>query len=163
MAWLIVVLGAVALAPNIGLCDDAVSSPCVNALEQLATLKTWVPVYKQLSGDQRNYLKDSDRPAELARVRALAASACSKGPGVRTTQQAAAERLHTARSPECAIERDKLTAMEDPDSLEADDSVADQRDLVARQCPTIQLTDVWLLDMVWVRPRQTLKPAQSDH
>jgi hypothetical protein len=59
------------LAPSIGFCDNARSSPCVNALEQIATLKTRVPVYKQVPGDQRNYFKDSDRPAELARIRAV--------------------------------------------------------------------------------------------
>jgi hypothetical protein len=42
--------------------------------------------------------------------------------------------------------------MEDPDSLAADDSVADQCELVSKQCPTVQLTNVWLLKMVWVRP-----------
>jgi hypothetical protein len=158
---LVVILGALTLTPSIGCCDDAPPSPCVNALEQIATLQTWVPIYKQLPGDARHYLKDSDRPAELTRIRAVAASACGKDAAAQAAQQAAADRLHTARSPECAIERDKLRAMEDPDSLEADDSIADQRELVAQQCPAVQLTDVWLLDMVWVSPMKKLTPAQK--
>jgi hypothetical protein len=151
------------LAPMIGRCDELLSSPCVSAMEQVTTLQTWVPVYKQLPQDQRRYLKDSDRPAELARLQQIVAASCSDDPDTKAAQRTAADRLHTARSPECAIERDKLKAMEDPDSLEADDSVEDQRELVAKQCPAIQLSDVWLLQMVWVAPMRKITPAGADH
>lgn len=83
-------------------------------------------------------------------------------PNVEATQKAAAERLHTARSPECAIERDKLSAMQSPDSLEADDNIADQRELVADQCPAVRTTDVWLLQMQWVAPLKKVIPANAD-
>lgn len=55
---------SVALVPGMAFSDD-LSSPCVDALEQIATLKIWVPVYKQLSEGQRDYLF---RPARRARA-----------------------------------------------------------------------------------------------
>lgn len=125
---------------------------CVDALEQIQTLKTWVPVYKQLPREQRQYLPDADRPAELARIQKIAAGACSSDPRQKAAQSAEAERLHAARSPECAIERDKLSAMERPDSLEAKDSVREQRKRVAAQCPAVKMDNMWLLQMVWAKP-----------
>jgi hypothetical protein len=129
------------------------SLSCVDALEQIETLKTWVPVYKQLPNEQRLYLPDADRPAELARIQKIAVSACSTDPRQKAAQRAEAERLHVARSPECAIERDKLSAMERPDSLEAQDSVREQRKRVAAQCPAVPMDRLWLLQMVWAKPQ----------
>jgi hypothetical protein len=126
---------------------------CVDALEQIETLKTWVPVYRQLPGEERHYLPDADRPAELARIQKIAASACSTDPRQKAAQRSQAERLHVARSPECAIERDKLSAMEQPDSLEAKDSVREQRKRVAAQCPAVPMANLWLLQMVWAKPQ----------
>jgi len=151
LTWLLI---SATLVPGAAFSEDLFASPCVGALEQVATLKTDVAVYKQLPGDQRHYLKDADRPAELARISNIVAASCSGDPTVSAAQQAAAQRLHTARSPECAVERDTLTAMERPDSRDADDSIAAQRKLVADQCPTVRIADVWLLQMVWARPPQ---------
>jgi hypothetical protein len=149
---IVLLLLGLALIPGMARGDESAASPCVEALEQLATLNTWVPVYKQLSGGERHYLDDADRPAELTRVQKLVGASCSANPQVRATQETAAKRLHLARSPECAIERDKLTAMEKPGSREGRDSLANQRKLVGEQCPLVPLADVWLLQMVWARP-----------
>ncbi|HXZ59043.1 MAG TPA: hypothetical protein VEG26_02600 [Steroidobacteraceae bacterium] len=149
LAWLLI---SATWLPGAAFSEDLPASPCVDALEQVATLKTDVAVYKQLPGDQRHYLKDADRPAELARISKIVAASCSSDPTVQAAQHAAAERLHTARSPECAVERDKLSAMEHPDSRESRDSIAAQRKLVADQCPAVPMAGVWLLQMVWAKP-----------
>jgi hypothetical protein len=151
LVWLLI---SATLVPGAAFSEDLFASQCVDALEQVATLKTDVAVYKQLPGDRRQYLKDADRPAELARITKIVAVSCSSDPTVQAAQHAAAQRLHTARSPECAVERDKLSAMENPDSRDADDSIAAQRKLVASQCPTVRIADVWLLQMVWAKPPQ---------
>jgi hypothetical protein len=143
---------ALAVIPGMARGDESAASPCVEALEQLATLNTWVPVYKQLSDGERHYLDDAARPAEITRVQKLIGASCSANPQVRATQETAAKHLHRARSPECAIERDKLAAMEKPDSREGRDTIAHQRKLVGEQCPLVPLADVWLLQMVWARP-----------
>lgn len=152
MTRIVLLLLGLALIPGMARGDESAASPCVEALEQLATLNTWVPVYKQLSGGERHYLEDADRPAELTRVQKLVGTSCSTNPQVRATQETAAKRLHLARSPECAIERDKLAAMEKPGAREGRDSLASQGKLVGEQCPLVPLADVWLLQMVWARP-----------
>ena len=149
LAWL--VIGAT-LSPAAVMSEDLPDSPCVEALEQLTTLKTDVAVYKQLPGGERHYLKDAARPAELARISAIVAASCSSDPAARAAQQTAAAQLHSARSPECAVERDKLSAMENPDSRDSRDSIAAQRKLVTEHCPTVPMSGVWLLQMVWAKP-----------
>jgi hypothetical protein len=150
IAWLLI---TAMLAPRLAWCDDPASpSACVNALEQLTSLQTDVAVYQQLPGEQRHYLKDSERPAELARLQKIVDSACSTKMSVRAQEQAAADRLHTARSPECAVERDRLKLMLSPNSRDPSDAIRDQRQLVADQCPTVPMSGVWLLQMVWAQP-----------
>jgi hypothetical protein len=137
--------------PRLAWCDEPPPSACVNALEQVLALQDDRAVYKQLPADQRHYLADGDRPAELARIQKIAASSCSSDTKVRASQQAAAARLHSARSPECALERERLTLMEKPGSRDPADTVAAQRAYVAKECPAVPVSDVWLVQMVWAR------------
>jgi len=123
----------------------------VDALEQVMTLQDSRAVYKQLANDQREYLEDSKRPAELARIQKVVASSCSADKSMRANEQVAADRLHQGRSPECAFERDKLSAMQKPGSRDPPDIIRDQRRLVTDQCPEVPTSGVWLLQMVWPR------------
>lgn len=139
---------ALSALPRTALGDDPSPSPCVNALEQVLTLQDDRAVYKQMPDDQRHFLADADRPAELARIQKIVATSCSSDPRVRATQLAAAKRLHSARSPECAFERDRLTFMEKPGSRDPPSDVAAQRARVAKECPAVPVSDVWLLQSV---------------
>jgi hypothetical protein len=145
------VLGMMAV-PQSALSNEWAPSQCVDALEQIAALKQLAPAYKQLDGDERHYLDDADRPAEIARLQKIVSASCSTATQARAAEEAEAGRLLVARSPECAFERDKLSAMERPDSREAPASVTAQRKLVSEQCPLVEQRDVWLLQMVWSRP-----------
>jgi hypothetical protein len=147
----LLLLAALSVHPRVASCDEPPPSVCVNALEQVLTLQDDRAVYKQLPNDKRHYLKDAERPAELARIEKIAAGSCSADPKVRASQQADAARLHGARSPECAFERDTLAQMEKPGSRDPKDEVARQRARVAQECPTVPMSDVWLLQMVWAR------------
>ena len=149
LAWLLI--GAT-LYPAALLSEDLADSMCIDALEQVTTLKTDVAVYKQLPGEERHYLKDTARPAELARINAIVTASCSTDPATRAAEEAAAAQLHRARSPECAVERDKLSAMEGPDSRDSRDAIAAQRKLVSEHCPAVPTSGVWLLQMVWAKP-----------
>lgn len=140
--WLVTGL---ALFPTALLCDDASAPSCVDALEQLATLQTQAPVYKGAAGEQRRFIEDSERPAEIARMKQMIAVSCSREPNARKTQEDEAQRLHLARSPECAVERDKLAAMQLKNSHEPRDFVDKQRDLVTRKCPTVDTSGRWLV------------------
>lgn len=142
-------LTAVAQLPISG---ESASSACVDALEQLAALAQQAPAYKQLDRDERRYLDDADRPAEITRLQDIVTASCSADRTMRAAEEAAAYRLLVARSPECAIERDKLSAMQSANSREPRDSIEAQRKIVTEQCPLVKTRDVWLLQMVWLRP-----------
>jgi hypothetical protein len=134
-----------ALFPTALLSDTAGSLSCTEALEQVKTLQTLAPVYKLARADQRLYLDDADRPAELARLQKIVSASCSSNPKLRATQDAEAGRLYWAMSPECAVERDKLAAMELPNSHEPRDFIERKRKLVADKCPAVEVTDRWLV------------------
>jgi hypothetical protein len=146
-----VIAGTFFAQPTKLFADAAPISDCVNALEQLTALQTFAPVYKQLGGDRRQYLDDSDRPAEIARIQKIIPGTCSRDPKTAATQRAAADRLHTARSPQCAFEREKLLMMEKPGSRDPADDVEHQGARVAKECPTVPMSDVWLVQMIWAQ------------
>jgi len=135
-------------------------SQCVDALEQVTALEIMAPAYKIVGTDSRHYLDDADRPAEIARLRKIVSASCSKQKSkARQNEEAEAVRLHEARSPECALERDKLSGMEQPSSREARSSVEDQRKLVAEHCPAVPTANVWLLQIVWQQNAPMVLPA----
>ncbi len=152
LTLLVVALG---LAPFSAFSDETPALSCPEALEQIATLQTALPVYKLTGLDQRHYIHDADRPAEIARLQKMATSSCSTEPKTRAQQQAQADRLHTALSPECAVARDELAAMELPSSRAPADTRNEKRRLVAAKCPVTQTTNRWLVQ--W-DGRATLEP-----
>ena len=117
-------LTAVAQLPISG---ESAPSVCVDALEQLAALAQQAPAYKELNGEERRYLDDADRPAEIARLQDVVTTSCSADRTMRAAEEDAAYRLLVARSPECAIERDKLSAMQSVNSRE-----------ICARCPQLQ-------------------------
>jgi hypothetical protein len=122
---------------------DGTVSPCVNALEQVAALETSLPVYKLTGSDSRQYIDDADRLAEIARLQKIIGTSCSAANSkARQSEESAAARLHIARSVGCTDERDKLFRMGQKDSR---DDVAQQRKLVADECPTVPMANVWLV------------------
>ena len=88
-----------ALLPYAGQADQTPVSVCVNALEQLEALKTVAPVYKLRRSQERQYLADADRPAEVARLRTIVADSCSAKPKHRQREESEAQQLHLVRSP----------------------------------------------------------------
>jgi len=144
------IVGAV-LFPAMTLSGDSVAPECVEALEQLATVKTQLPVYKFTGGGQ-HYIQDADRPAEIDRLQKIVDQNCSVNPQARSNEESAAQHLHLIRSPDCAAERDKLTLMGKPSSHDSPDSIAQQRQRVIERCSVETPVNVWLLQM-WVRPR----------
>jgi hypothetical protein len=138
-------LALLSLPAAAALADEPPTLTCPQVLEQIAALQAFRPVYKLTTGDERHYINDADRPAELARLQALAAASCSKDPGERASQQAEAERLHVALSPECAVARDELAAMEAPNSRAPADRLGRTRRLVAARCPTVNNRNLWLI------------------
>jgi hypothetical protein len=134
------------LLPAIALADEPPSA-CVNALEQVTTLQALTPVYKRPAVDQWQYLDDADRPAEIARLQKIISANCSANPPERSSEESAAQRLHVGRSPQCAFQRDKLSAMEKPSARAAADSIEEQRKRVTEKCPLVETANVWLLKM----------------
>jgi hypothetical protein len=153
--WLL--LGSVPLAHAVR--ADQTPSMCVEALEQLETLQTIAPVYK-LTGDQeRRYLSDADRPAEVARLKAIVAGSCSSNPKLRRRDESEAEHLHLVRSPRCMEDRDRLSMMEKPGARTPEDDLARTRKRVGAQCPDADFLQVWLVQ--WVPPPAPVPPENQ--
>ena len=144
---LLLLLG-LALLPHAVPADQAPASVCVDALEQLEALRTIAPVYKLMRRQGRQYLADADRPAEIARLKAIVAGSCSAGPKHRQREESEAEQLHLARSPGCMQDRDGLSMMERRDARTPEDDLAKTRKRVAAQCPDVNLSDVWLVEWI---------------
>ncbi len=142
------VLLVLALLSHAVLADQAPVSVCVNALEQLEALKAVAPVYKLARSEERQYLADADRPAEIARLKTIVADACSVKPKHRQREESDAERLHLMRSPECMQDRDRLSMMEKKDARTPEDDLARTRERVLSRCPAIDLSDVWLVEWI---------------
>jgi len=138
------VLAAVGLCPLAGWAAEP-PTPCIQALEQIETLKTTYPVYKLEGADQRHFIADADRPTEIARLQRIVAGSCSADARARASEQAAADQLHQALSPVCAVARDTLAAMERPSAHETADRIATQRQLVTSKCPPVDSSNLWLL------------------
>ena len=136
MRWHSVAIG-LALLPASLLSEPRGALTCSDALEQVETLKTMSPVYKLTGKDQRHFIEDADRPAEIARLQKIIAASCSANPTERADQEAQARRLHQALSPACAVERDTLAAMELPNSHESRDAIETKRKLVRDKCPAV--------------------------
>lgn len=125
--------------------DQTPVSVCVEALEQLKTLHMAAPVYKLTGGQERQYLADANRPAEVDRQKTIVAESCSAEPEIRRGEESEAEHLHVARSPGCMGDRDTLSTMEKPESRTPEDDVVRHRKRVAARCPDVDLSNVWLL------------------
>ncbi len=151
----ILLVAGLSLLPVTVLADGAQTLSCPEALEQIATLRTGQPVYKLTGPDKRHYIHDADRPAEITRLQKIAAASCSTEPKVKASQQAEAQRLHVALSPDCAVARDELAAMDLPSSREPAATRDEKRRLVAAKCPVVDTTDRWLVQ--W-DGRSTLEP-----
>ena len=106
------------------------------------------PVYKLTGGQERKYLADADRPAEVDRLKTIVTESCSAEPEIRRIEESEAARLHRARSLACMGDREKLLIMEKPESRTPEDDLARYRKRVAEQCPDAGLSDVWLV--YWV-------------
>ena|SRR5208283_1811311 len=137
-----------ALLPHAVLADQAPVSVCVDALEQLETLQTVAPIYKLTGGQKRQYLADADRPAEVARLKAIVAGSCSAKHKHRLREESEAEQLHLVRSPGCMQDRDRLSMMEKKDARTPEDDLARTRKRVLTQCPDANLSDVWLIEWI---------------
>jgi hypothetical protein len=147
-AWLLLL--GLALLPHAVLADQAPVSVCVDALEQLKALKTAAPVYKLTRSQERRYLADADRPAEIARVKMMVAGSCSAEPEHRQREESKAEQLHAVRSPACMQDRDRLSMMEKKDARTPEDDLARTRKRVVARCPDVDLSDVWIVE--WIPP-----------
>jgi hypothetical protein len=139
------VMAGLVLFPTALFSDAPGSVSCVQALEQEAALHSEAPVYKLTANGERSFLSDADRPAQITRFQEVIRASCSTDPTVRSGQEAAAARLKVALSPECANERDRLTAMQQPSSREPADAIAQQRKLVADNCPSVDARGLWLV------------------
>lgn len=151
--------GAV-LFPAVAVSGDFVAPECAETLEQLATVKTLLPVYKFSLGGQQRYIQGSERPAEIDRLQKIVDANCSVNPQTRNNEESAAQRLHLIRSPDCNAERDKLALMGKPNSHDSPDNIAQQRQRVTERCSAVDMpVNVWLLQIFGFVPAEPMPSA----
>jgi hypothetical protein len=128
--------------------DDA---RCVDALFQLQVLAGDWKVYRPGPGNDRTYLHDRDRPAEIERLSRERDASCSEDPAVLASQERRANELFQALSPACREAREKLQNMQRPTARSAPSDIEKQQAWIAARCPDVSRDGVWLADWVYVR------------
>jgi hypothetical protein len=126
---------------------------CVDALFQLEVLAGDWKVYKPGPGNDRTYLNDRERPAEVERLSAERDVNCSDEPDVLASQKRRASELFEALSPGCREAREKLQNLQRPTAHSAPSDIEKQQSYIATHCPDVSRDGVWLADWIWVRPR----------
>jgi hypothetical protein len=119
---------------------------CVDALYQLQVLAGNWKVYRPGPGDDRTYLHDRDRPAEIDRLTRERDTTCSDEPGQLASQQRRARELFQSLSPDCREAREKLRNLQRPTARSAPSDVERQQAYLAEHCPGADRDDVWLAD-----------------
>jgi hypothetical protein len=124
---------------------------CVDALFQLQVLRGDWKVYKAGPGDERLYLADRDRPAEIERLTRERDATCSADPGTLASQQRQADDLFQAMNPDCREAREKLLNLQRPTAKSAPSDIEKQQAWIAAHCPDVQRDGVWLADWRYVQ------------
>jgi Domain of unknown function (DUF4124) len=126
---------------------------CVDALFQLEVLAGDWKVYKPGPGNDRTYLNDRDRPAEIERFSRERDANCSDEPDVLASQKRRASELFEALSPGCREAREKLQNLQRPTARSAPSDIEKQKAYIAAHCPDASRDEVWLADWIWVQHR----------
>ena len=126
---------------------------CVDALYQLQVLGGDWRVYRPGPDNDRTYLHDRDRPAEIERLAGERDASCSDEPDVLTSQRRRANQLFQALSPGCREAREKLENMQRPTAHSAPSDIEKQQAWIAARCPDVSRDGVWLADWILVRHR----------
>jgi len=124
---------------------------CIDALYQLQVLAGQWRVYKPGPGDDRTYLHDRDRPAEIDRIARERDENCSEDPAERDSQWRRADELFQALGPVCREAREKLVNMQRPSARTAPSHIENQQAFIAARCPDLSREGVWLQDWILVR------------
>lgn len=124
---------------------------CVDALFQLQVLQGDWKVYKAGPGDERAYLADRDRPAEIARLTRERDASCSDDPDTLASQQRRASDLFQSMSPDCREARETLQNLQRPTARSAPSDVQRQQAWITAHCPGEQRDGVWLADWRYVQ------------
>jgi len=146
---------AAAESPPPDVADTAGVSPedlrCVDALFQLDVLTGDWKVYKPGPGNDRTYLNDRDRPAEIKRLSAERDANCSDETGVLASQKRRASELFQALSPDCREAREKLENLQRPTARSGPSDIEKQRAYIEAHCPDVSRDGVWLADWIYTR------------
>jgi hypothetical protein len=151
-SWLLG-LALVGLAPGTSAAlDTATDVRCVDSLYQLQVLQGDWKVYKAGPGDDRYYLGDRDRPAEIERLARERDAHCSDDPEVLASQARRASELFQSMSPDCREAREKLINLQRPTARSAPSDIERQQAWIAAHCPGEPRKDLWLAD--WRYPQR---------
>ena len=124
---------------------------CVDALFQLQVLAGDWKVYKAGPGDERHYLADRDRPAEIEHLRRERDASCSEDPETLASQKRRAGDLFQSMSPDCLEAREKLRNLQRPTAKSAPSDIEKQQAWIAKRCPDVQREGLWLADWRYVQ------------
>ena len=131
--------------------DTREDGRCVDALFQLQVLQGDWKVYKAGPGDERRYLDDRDRPAEIERLTQERDATCSDDPETLASQKRRAGDLFQAMSPDCLEAREKLQNLQRPTAKSAPSDIEKQQAWITAHCPDVHRDGVWLADWRYVQ------------
>lgn len=130
--------------------DEELDRRCVEVLYQLQVLDEAPRVFRLSPDGSRIYLEDADRPAEVARLESLRAESCSTEKAIESDQIQRAQELVAWLGPACAVMRDALRSMEDPESRTPSAELTEQRKRVESECPYVSSDGLWVRDWIYV-------------
>ena len=119
---------------------------CVEALYELQVLAGDWRVYRAGPGDERSYLHDRDRPAEIERISRERDAHCSAEQATRMAQQQRAGELFQAMGPDCREAREKLFNLQRPSARSAPSDIERQQAWIEAHCPGQVRPGLWLQD-----------------
>jgi hypothetical protein len=124
---------------------------CVDALFQLQVLQGDWKVYKAGPGDERRYLDDRDRPAEIERLTRERDATCSDDRETLASQERRSGDLFQSMSPDCREAREKLFNLQRPTARSAPSDIEKQQAWIASHCPGVPRDGLWLADWRYVQ------------
>lgn len=109
---------------------------CASAREQLSAVSRGGPVFRYNERNERVYLEDSARDAEIARLRAEVSTACSSSDSAQGAQDLATRQriAEAGRSAQCNAARDTLRDLEAGGSHIPGWEIEKARDKAAQLC-----------------------------
>ena len=133
------------------LMEDDRFKRCVEAREQFEVLELKVRVFRLDTNGSRVYLKNENRPQEIARLDKLIDQYCDTDPDSVKEEFAQAFELSKVLIITCVDAREKLGKTGAAPADIDEDEMKKYQDYIDSNCPEIDYRDLWIADRIYTR------------